>query len=212
MATPYSYAQLEGIAKAGGFPDSMLALMAAIAMAESGGNAAATNSNDNGGTQTSWGLWQISDGTHNQPAPNILDPVTNAKVAWAKYNTQGLGAWGTFTSGAYKSYMQGQIPPNLQLGPPAGGGNGGGGGAGTGSISPVSWFDPSTWLLPIEGVFADILNYTVWLAISAGGLILVGAGAFLMFHEANQSTGNAAGRYGAAVKHIASLPVRYAKG
>lgn len=114
----YSYGQLEELWVSAGGSRTMAPLMAAIALAESGGDPAAENPADNGGKQTSWGLWQISDGTHNQPANNILDPRVNARQAVAKYQAQGLGAWGTYTSGAYKRYYQGDVPPG-QL--PAGG-------------------------------------------------------------------------------------------
>jgi hypothetical protein len=88
-------------------------LMAAIAMAESSGNANATNPYDNGGTQTSWGLWQISLGNHDAPSPNWNDPVVNAQLALAKLeNPSGLDNWGTYTSGAYKTYLNGATTPD----------------------------------------------------------------------------------------------------
>lgn len=82
-------------------------LMAAIALAESSGNPAAVNNADNGGTQSSYGLWQISTGTHAPPSPNWADPVVNAHLAIGKLNSQGLGAWGTYASGAYRQYLSG---------------------------------------------------------------------------------------------------------
>jgi hypothetical protein len=210
MASPYSYAQLEAIAKQGGFPDSMLALMAAIAMAESGGDASATNPNDNGGTQTSWGLWQISNGNHAMPVPNILDPVVNAQQAWAKYNSQGLGAWGTYTTGKYKSYLQGSVPPDLNIGPPAGGGSGGGTGSATGAPAGLI----GDIFSPILSPLADITNYVVWIGIAASGVILMAAGAFLLFKESASATNTegVGSRYAGAVKHIATSPARYVKG
>ena len=105
--TTYSYSQLEALWKKAGGNPVMAPLMAAIAEAESSGNPNATNPTDNNGTQTSWGLWQISNGTHAQPVPNILSPLVNAEQAVAKYKSQGLGAWGTYTSGAYKRYLGG---------------------------------------------------------------------------------------------------------
>lgn len=78
--------------------------MAAIALAESGGNPTAVNPNDNNGTQSSYGLWQISNGTHQPPASNWASPQVNAELAVRKFETQGLGAWGTYTSGAYKNF------------------------------------------------------------------------------------------------------------
>ena len=101
----YTYAQLEGLWINAGGSQSLAPLMAAIAEAESGGNPSAVNAVDNNGTQTSWGLWQVSNGTHSPPAANILDPNVNAQQAVAKYQSQGLGAWGTYTSGAYRAFM-----------------------------------------------------------------------------------------------------------
>src|SRR5262245_23053210 len=101
MAT-FSYAQLEDLwIKAGG-PRALAPLMAAVALAESDGNSDAHN--PSGAT----GLWQILG----NPGPgNAYDPLTNAKFAVAKYHEQGLGAWTTYTSGAYKKFMRGNVPP-----------------------------------------------------------------------------------------------------
>jgi hypothetical protein len=119
---PLTYAQLEGLwINAGGSP-SMAPLMAAIAEAESGGNPTATNATDNNGTQTSWGLWQISNGTHSKPVPNILSPSVNAQQAVAKYKSQGLTAWGTYDSGAYKAYISNGTTPDTSGAAAAGGG------------------------------------------------------------------------------------------
>jgi len=112
-----SYAQLEGLwlntAKGTRYATkNWAALMAAIAEAESGGNTDATNPTDNGGTQTSWGLWQISLGNHQPPAANWADPAVNAQLALGKLQDQGLGAWGTYDSGAYKAYINGATTPD----------------------------------------------------------------------------------------------------
>jgi hypothetical protein len=107
----YTYQQLEDIwVQAGGRPD-MAALMAAIAMAESSGDPYSVNNTDNNGTQTSWGLWQISNGDHTQPSPTWMDALTNAKLAIQKLNSQGLSAWGTYTSGAYQAYFNPNVKP-----------------------------------------------------------------------------------------------------
>lgn len=105
-----TYSQLEGTwIQAGGLV--MLApLMAAIALAESGGDPNNRNDHDNGGKQSSFGLWQISTGTHSAPSTNWNDPLTNAKLAVGKYKSQGLKAWGTYTSGAYKPFMKNGVP------------------------------------------------------------------------------------------------------
>ena len=102
-----TYAQLEGLwIKAGG-PQPLAPVAAAIAEAESGGNPGAVNPNDNGGRQSSFGLWQISTGTHTPPSPNWADPATNAQLAVAKYHGAGntFSPWGTYDSGAYRAYL-----------------------------------------------------------------------------------------------------------
>jgi hypothetical protein len=113
--TTYSYSQLEGLWVNAGGSKALAPLMAAIAEAESGGNPAAENTTDNGGAQTSWGLWQISNGTHAEPVPNILSPTVNAQQAVAKYQSQGLGAWGTYTSGAYKAFINNGTTPDTSV-------------------------------------------------------------------------------------------------
>lgn len=89
-------------------------LMAAIALAESSGDPNATNPTDNNGTQTSWGLWQISNGTHSTPSANWANPVVNAKLAIAKLDDPqgGLKEWGTYDSGAYKAYLNEKTTPS----------------------------------------------------------------------------------------------------
>ena len=87
-------------------------LMAAIGMAESKGDATVTNPTDNGGTQTSWGVWQISNGTHSAPASNWADPYANARLAIGKLDSQGLSAWGTYDSGAYKAFLSSKTSPD----------------------------------------------------------------------------------------------------
>jgi hypothetical protein len=135
--TQYNYGQLEQLWINAGGPTAMAPLMAAIALAESAGRSDAENPNDNNGTQTSWGLWQISNGTHNQPVPNILDPNINARAAVQKWKDQGLGAWGTYTSGAYLQFLHGNVPAEANLPPASAGQN-----AQTTSSnpSPFGWF------------------------------------------------------------------------
>lgn len=128
----YSFAQLEGLWIQAGGGKALAPLMAAIALAESSGNSDALNPSDNNGTQTSVGLWQVSTGTHQYP-PAWATPEGNAQEAVAKYQSQGLGAWGTYTSGAYRQFLpSGTVLPSwigsgLGPGPPPSSGGGLGG-------------------------------------------------------------------------------------
>jgi hypothetical protein len=95
----YSKPQLEALwVKAGG-KKALASTMAAIALAESGGNASSVNPE---GPEHAEGLWQIKG---QLVGGNIFNPEVNAANAVAKYNSQGLGAWVTYTSGAYKKYL-----------------------------------------------------------------------------------------------------------
>ncbi len=108
--------QIAQVAKQAGFPEDKIPLMVAIAMAESGGDSDAHNPRypDN-----SFGLWQINmlDAPGYQLGAErrkkyglssneqLKDPLTNAKAALDILNSQGLGAWSVYTSGAYKNHL-----------------------------------------------------------------------------------------------------------
>jgi hypothetical protein len=144
-------------------------LMAAIGEAESGGWAGATNPTDNGGTQTSWGVWQISNGTHSSPAPggqNVYDPLVNARLAVQKYQSQGLGAWGTYTSGAYQQFLRGSVPPSTGKIP---GGTGGSGGSSGGATQTSSVFSAGLGLG--TSIVGDVLGFAkIPVSILSGGI------------------------------------------
>lgn len=112
-STAYTYAQLEGLWIQAGGPRSLAPIAAAIALAESAGDPTATNPDDNGGRQSSYGLWQISNGTHSPPAPNWANPHVNAGLAVAKWKAAGnsFAPWGTYESGAYKQYLSNSTTP-----------------------------------------------------------------------------------------------------
>jgi hypothetical protein len=170
-----TFSQLEGYWIQAGGQSSLAPLMAAIALAESSGDPNAVNPEDNHGTQTSWGLWQISTGNHDEPSPDWADPLENAKLAVAKWKEQGLWAWGTYTSGKYKKYLpKGTVVPSLPVGagnPSIGSGQGVAGlqptgnpaGPWTSALGTV-WNDVSSGLMTIPGTiigtFGDIDKLT----------------------------------------------------
>jgi hypothetical protein len=107
--TKYSYAQLEGLWINAGGSKALAPTMAAIAMAESGGCSTALNPSG------ASGLWQILGAVSPADQANLFDPAVNAKEATLKYSSQGLGAWVTYTSGAYKAYMSGSTTPDTNV-------------------------------------------------------------------------------------------------
>jgi Lysozyme like domain len=113
----YTYAQMEQLWIQAGGPKALAPLAAAIGEAESGGNSDALNPNDNNGTQSSFGIWQISNGTHAPPSPSWANPAVNAQLAVGKWKGAGeqFTPWGTFDSGAYKAFLSGKIPPDQNV-------------------------------------------------------------------------------------------------
>jgi tape measure domain-containing protein len=106
--------QLKALALAAGFNDRDASIMAAIAMAESGGRSNAHNNNAATG-DNSYGLWQVNMlgrmGPQRRQAFGIgsnealFDPAVNASAARKVFESQGFGAWSVFKSGAYRQFL-----------------------------------------------------------------------------------------------------------
>lgn len=112
-SSPLTYGQLEGVWIQGGGDPAVAPIAAAISLAESSG---IPNNVQKGQpyTTTGWGLWQITPG-NSVPSVGVdnqlLNPVTNAQAAVAKYKAAGgFGPWTTYTSGAYRQYLQSGVP------------------------------------------------------------------------------------------------------
>jgi len=80
-------------------------IMAAIAQAESGGKVDAVGGPNSDGSYD-YGLWQINS-SHTQYDANRLtsDELYNARAAVAIERSQGLHAWTTYSSGAFRAFM-----------------------------------------------------------------------------------------------------------
>jgi len=101
-------AQIAQVAANAGFAGADLATAVAIALAESGGDPSVigdkTLAPSNG---PSYGLWQINIGSSANPqyaGENLLDPQTNANIAFEMYSAKGFRPWSTYTSGQYGMY------------------------------------------------------------------------------------------------------------
>lgn len=177
MAT-YSFGQLEGLwINAGGSP-ALAPIMAAIALAESGGNPQSTNTTDNGGRQTSWGLWQLSDGTHNEPVSGILNPETNATQAVKKYKSQGLKAWGTYTSGIYRHFLKTGVAP-VTTGLPSGS-TSTATGQDAGFTTDIGGAIGSGFASAFSAIFKPFMEILIWGTETVIGGVLMVAGLLVM--------------------------------
>jgi len=139
----YSFSQLESLWTGAGGSTTLAPVMAAIAMAESGGNAAAVNDSTD-----ATGLWQINLDAGNGAyvpggAANATNPQDNAAAAVAIEKDQGLGAWTTYTSGEYQQYMPGGSAYT-------------GSASGTGSSSTTPANTTSFWSSVGEGVLGGV--------------------------------------------------------
>lgn len=109
-----NFGQMEALMREGGFSPEISPIMAAIGLAESGGNPYAHNPNASTGDD-SYGLLQVNMlgamGPERRKAFGItsnealFDPLTNVRAAKKIYDSQGLNAWSVFRSGKYKEHL-----------------------------------------------------------------------------------------------------------
>ena len=118
-----TYGQVEQLWINAGGSASLAPLMAAIAKAESGLNPTSLNDTPSTGDY-SVGLWQINyyngmlasrTRQFGSPQDLLADPAKQAAAAVAIYREQGLGAWSTYSSGAYRQYLNGSVPPDANV-------------------------------------------------------------------------------------------------
>lgn len=122
----YDYQALADLWTKSGGDGSLADTMAAIALAESSGDPEATNINLDGSIDR--GLWQVN--SINYDSDTLLEPSTNVGWAIKIEKQQGLRAWTTYKTGAYKTYLKGgDGGASVVRTRPAGGDGGGGGGA-----------------------------------------------------------------------------------
>jgi len=121
VTQPFTFNSLERLAQEVGFSPEDARIAAAIALAESDGNAqidtVASGLDPNKENEYSFGLWQINVIDEYQaerfPLFNITkeselyNPLTNAKAAKILYDRAGgsFEDWSTYTSGKYKDYL-----------------------------------------------------------------------------------------------------------
>lgn len=105
----YSAAQLGAGALLGGWAQSQLETVIAIALAESGGQANAVGPEVRG-VGRAYGVMQIMYPLHSQlfsggiESGRWMDCATNMQMAHAIYASQGWGAWETYTNGRYRLF------------------------------------------------------------------------------------------------------------
>lgn len=209
--TTYTYAQIEGIWINNGGSTGKAPIAAAIAEAESSGNADATSSNPDGGTNV--GLWQLDTpggkGAGHTVA-ELQDPNTNAKVAIAgSSNGQDWSAWQTFATGAYKAFLSNSTTPNTSVP---------GGSSSAATPATTASYNTADCLFGFPGVSVPVVGNLGGFCILSktnaramlGGVLMLGGGLVLMVGAliiaagafSETSTGQKAGR---AVKKAAEV-------
>lgn len=97
-----SYSQIRQLWLQAGGNKAWSYVMAAVAMAESGGNPHAYHLNQN--NSVDYGLWQINS-IHGYDPQKLYDPAYNAHAAKSVFNSSGPSAWTTYKNGDYLKYM-----------------------------------------------------------------------------------------------------------
>lgn len=107
--TQLSWADVYKVARQAGFSPAAAVIATAITQPEADRMPGIQQSGQPYRT-TGWGLWQITPGD-SVPSVGVddalLDPLTNARAAYAKYHAAGnsFRPWTTYTSGAYRAYL-----------------------------------------------------------------------------------------------------------
>lgn len=179
----YTFAQLVQYAEQGGFPAAVAPTAAAIALAESSGNNVIQKGQPY--ATTGYGLWQITPGNSEPQFGTdnaLLDPVANARAAFAKYKGSGnsFRPWTTFNDGKYRQYMNGAAAAPASA--PAGAAGDPLSGV-TGAIDGIS--APFAKLAGSLSVFDKLSMPQFWVRVGAGffGAGLVGFGVVMLTRE-----------------------------
>lgn len=181
-----SYSDLEGLWIAAGGPANVANVAAAIAFPESSANPGAIQQGQPYST-TGWGLWQITPG-NSVPSVGtdrqLLDPLTNARAAVIKYKAAGnsFTPWTTYTSGAYRAYLQGGVPPNM---------NAGGSGSVTGNPATGGGVQPASLQSSINSTLARVGNYLFIFGAFVGGFAMVIVGLMVLVSASKSDAGGA---------------------
>ena len=111
----YSVADMVQLARNAGFSDSDAAIMASIAMGESGGDVRARYNPDGSTGEDSYGLWQINMDPRYadermrlfgiSSKEQLFDPVINAMAAKKIWDQQGFTAWTEYKNKDYKEFL-----------------------------------------------------------------------------------------------------------
>lgn len=181
VSQAYQYAQQAG------FKGDGLAIIVAIAQAESGLCTTAWNSNDpNGG---SFGVLQINGAHIGSQLGQIseqcaIDPLCSFNYAYDLSQGTDFSAWGAYTNGSYLRFLTQSLSGGLQ---PSGGTGGGTPNQGTQPGVPLTSQAPGV-LTDIPNPFDAITNSPLWQIISdpirmlklTFGLMLIGIAFFLL--------------------------------
>lgn len=114
--TTYSLSQVIQLLLKNGAQPGEANTLAAIAMAESGGNTSAHNPGTAQTPENSWGLWQINLNAHpSMSSSTATDPDKAAIYALQLFRSQGGQPWTTYTNGSYAQFLPSMGPNNGQV-------------------------------------------------------------------------------------------------
>lgn len=186
--------QIAGAATLAGWAkgSSDLTIAVAVALAESGGDAAQISGPNTNGSHD-YGLWQINDFAHPdliKPGADWSNPLVNAQMAHTVWAHGGWHAWSTYNSGAYATHLltahsAAQNPEVFKMGPDQGGVLGE---TARGASQAADSVVNNDWVKAIVGAFKLVGQAAIWMAnpenwlrvVKANiGIILIAGGAYV---------------------------------
>lgn len=175
----YSFADLKSLWQQAGGSAIVADMAAAVAMAESGGDPNATNTNSDGSTDR--GLWQINSVHGSQ---STTDPLANAKAAvQISSNGSNWRPWCTTWSGPCTgSYLDSSAPVMKYL--PSGSNTGiTTASTSSGSVQNADWLDnlnPSKWA---SAFLTPIGRWFFYGLMTLGGITLAAGAVLILLNE-----------------------------
>jgi hypothetical protein len=110
----YTYQQLVQLAQANGFSGASAYIIAAVAMAESGGNTQASNVNTDGSIDR--GLLQINNVYHPEVSDSCAGDATCSMQQAYRISNYGsnFSPWAAYNNGSYQQYIGGTANSGVQ--------------------------------------------------------------------------------------------------
>lgn len=172
----FTVGQARAAAERAGFTPAESAVMAAIAMAESGGNSEAVGPVNRNGTRD-YGAWQINSVHASALASGDWRKLDdNARMARQVWTSQGFKAWTVFNTGAYRQHLSAATSAATSVAPTSTA-------TGLAELTPQGVSNPIEAVSALASLPATIDRWGSTFGIILGAAFLVAVGLALIFRR-----------------------------